>query len=112
MLGKEFLDVFETAPLPISIDVNLEAGYVSSDSLAVVSSALADSPLPPLPVFQGTSYLRRYEILCERLVLERDYTATALLVSDSKTASVRDGGESVGAMNFFKSLYSYLSARS
>ena len=74
--------------------------------------ALADSPLPPLPVFQGTSYLRRYEILCERLVLERDYTATALLVSDSKTASVRDGGESVGALKFFKSLYSYLSARS
>ena len=74
--------------------------------------ALADSPLSPLPIFQGTSYLRRYEILCERLVLERDYTSTALLVSDSKTASVRDGGESVGALKFFKSLYSYLSARS
>lgn len=72
---------------------------------------LADSPLPPLPEFQGTSYLRRYEILCERLMLERDYTATALLVSDSKTASVHDGGEAVGAMKFFKSLYSYLSAR-
>ena len=73
---------------------------------------LADSPLPPLPEFQGTSYLRRYEILCERLMLERDYTATALLVSDSKTASVHDGSEEVGAMMFFKSLYSYLSARS
>ena len=72
---------------------------------------LADSPLPPLPEFQGTSYLRRYEILCERLMLERDYTATALLVSDSKTASVHDGSEAVGAMKFFKSLYSYLSAR-
>ena len=52
MLGKEFLDVFETAPLPISIDVNLEAGYVSSDSLAVVSSALADSPLVDEVVYQ------------------------------------------------------------
>ena len=74
--------------------------------------SLADSPLPPLPVFQGTSYLRRYEILCERLMLERDYTATALVVSDSKTASVRDGGASVGALRFFTSLYNYLSARS
>ena len=74
--------------------------------------SLAKSPLPPLPEFNGTSYLRRYEILCERLVLERDYTATALLVSDSVTSSVRDGGETVGAMKFFKSLYSYLSARS
>ena len=52
MLGKEFLDVFETAPLPVSIDVNLEAGYVSSDSLAVVSSALADSPLVDEVVYQ------------------------------------------------------------
>ena len=74
--------------------------------------ALANSRLSPLPVFKDTSYLRRYEILCERLVLERDYTATALLVSDSKTASVRDGGESVGALKFFKSLYLYLAARS
>lgn len=74
--------------------------------------ALADGPLPPSPVFRGTSYLRRYEILCERLVLERDYTATALLVSDRDGETVRDGGASVGAMNFFKSLYAYLSARS
>lgn len=52
MLGQEFLDVFETAPLPISIDVNLEAGYVSADSLAVVSSALSDSPLVEEVVYQ------------------------------------------------------------
>ena len=45
-------------------------------------------------------------------MLERDYTATALVVSDSKTASVRDGGASVGALRFFTSLYNYLSARS
>lgn len=82
----------------------------SPDSDHVV--ALANSPLPPLPVFRETSYLRRYEILCERLVLERDYTATALIVSDKETASVRDGGESVGAMRFFSSLYTYLLARS
>ena len=74
--------------------------------------ALADSPLPPLAVFQGTSYLKRYEILCERLMLERDYTATALIVSDKETASVRDGGETVSAIKFFTSLYSYLSAKS
>ncbi len=73
---------------------------------------IAKSPLPPLPVFEGTSYLRRYEILCERLVLERDYTATALLVSDKATASVCDGGEAVGAMRFFSSLYNHLVAQS
>ena len=76
------------------------------------SVALAKSPLEPLPVFQDTSYLRRYEILCERLMLERDYTATALVVSDKATSSIRDGGASVGAIKFFKSLYSHLVSRS
>jgi hypothetical protein len=82
----------------------------SPDSDKVVS--LAKSPLPPFDVFQETSYLRRYEILCERLMLERDYTATALVVSDKATSSIRDGGAAVGAMKYFKSLYSHLVAQS
>ena len=52
MLGQDFLDVFEAAPVPISIDVTLSADYVSSDSLAVVSSALAESPLVEEVVYQ------------------------------------------------------------
>lgn len=52
MLGQDFLDVFETAPVPISIDVNLEAAYVSSDSLAVVRAALSESPLVEEVVYQ------------------------------------------------------------
>ncbi len=45
LLGKDFLSVFESAPIPISIDVNLQAEYVSSDSLEVVKAQLAKSPL-------------------------------------------------------------------
>ena len=52
MLGQDFLDVFETAPVPISIDVNLEAGYVSSDSLAVMRATLSESPLVEEVVYQ------------------------------------------------------------
>ncbi len=52
MLGQDFLDVFETAPVPISIDVNLEAAYVSSDSLAVMKELLAESPLVEEVVYQ------------------------------------------------------------
>ena len=52
MLGQDFLDVFETAPVPISIDVNLEAAYVSSDSLEVVKAALSRSPLVEEVVYQ------------------------------------------------------------
>ena len=46
------MDVFETAPVPISIDVNLEAAYVSSDSLAMIKSILAESPLVEEVVYQ------------------------------------------------------------
>jgi len=52
MLGQDFLDVFETAPVPISIDVSLEAAYVSSDSLAVIKETLASSPLVEEVVYQ------------------------------------------------------------
>lgn len=36
MLGEDFLSVFETSPVPVSLDVTLKADYVSSDSLDVV----------------------------------------------------------------------------
>ena len=52
MLGRDFLDVFSTAPVPVSIDVNLEAAYVSPDSLEVVKAALAASPLVDEVVYQ------------------------------------------------------------
>lgn len=52
MLGKDFLNVFESAPVPISIDVNLEAAYVSSDSLQVVKAQLSASPLVEEVVYQ------------------------------------------------------------
>src|SRR3990170_1341667 len=34
-----------------------------------------------LPEFVGASYMRRYEIFCRKLVLERHYTATAFIAS-------------------------------
>ena len=52
LLGRDFLDVFETAPVPISIDVNLEAEYVSSDSLALMQAVLQESPLVEEVVYQ------------------------------------------------------------
>ena len=52
LLGKDFLSVFESAPVPLSIDVNLEAAYVSSDSLEVMKAQLAKSPLVDEVVYQ------------------------------------------------------------
>ena len=45
MLGEDFLDVFETSPVPISVDVTLNAEYVVPDSLAFVSEVLSASPM-------------------------------------------------------------------
>src|SRR5574344_82779 len=45
MLGSDFLSVFETSPVPISVDVTLKAAYVEPDSLTFVTKALGASPL-------------------------------------------------------------------
>ena len=54
LLGQDFLDVFESAPVPISIDVNLEAAYVSADSLEVMREVLGESPLVEEVVYQAS----------------------------------------------------------
>lgn len=52
LLGKDFLSVFEQAPIPISIDVNLEAPYVQADSLQAIKAQLSESPLVDEVVYQ------------------------------------------------------------
>ena len=37
------------------------------------------------PEFVGASYMRRYELFCRKLVLERHYTASAFITSSSQT---------------------------
>lgn len=52
MLGEDFLDVFETSPIPASINVTLNAAYVSSDSLEVVKGRIGSSDLVEEVVYQ------------------------------------------------------------
>ncbi len=51
-LGEDFLDIFETSPIPVSIDLTLNADYVSADSLEVVKAEIAASPLVEEVVYQ------------------------------------------------------------
>ena len=51
-LGDDFLDIFETSPIPVSIDVTLNADYVSADSLEVVKAEISASPLVDEVVYQ------------------------------------------------------------
>lgn len=54
MLGDDFLDVFETSPIPVSIDVSLKADYVSADSLAMVRDVISKSSLVDEVVYQSS----------------------------------------------------------
>ena len=52
MLGEDFLEVFETSPIPVSIDVTLKSEYVSADSLEVVRAHISKSSLVDDVVYQ------------------------------------------------------------
>lgn len=45
LLGEDFLNVFETAPIPVSIDVSLNADHVLADSIEVIKKAILQSPI-------------------------------------------------------------------
>ncbi len=40
LLGKDFLKVFASSPIPISLEVNLQSGYFDTDSLVAVRAAI------------------------------------------------------------------------
>lgn len=70
---------------------------------------LKSSRFPAFPVFEGTSYARRYEILCERLVLERKYTKTSLLLSPrGRSGEFTEPNDSLSFKAFLVSLHAHL----
>jgi hypothetical protein len=46
----------------------------------------ASPHFPVFPEFQGASYLKRYDILCQKLVQEQLYTTAAVLASPREAA--------------------------
>ena len=44
LLGDDFLDVFESSPIPVSVELSLKADYVCADSLKTVCSRLEAMP--------------------------------------------------------------------
>ncbi len=52
MLGKDFLNVFATSPVPVSINVTLNADYVSEDSLKVVEALISENQVVDEVVYQ------------------------------------------------------------
>ena len=52
LLGDDFLDVFETSPIPVSVELTLKADFVSAGSLAMVKDEISCSPLVDEVVYQ------------------------------------------------------------
>jgi hypothetical protein len=69
---------------------------------------------PHFPVFQefvGASYMRRYELFCRKLVLERHYTASAFITSSSQgglKGAFKTPAEDLSISRFAKVLVSHV----
>ncbi|HEX8362742.1 MAG TPA: PaeR7I family type II restriction endonuclease [Longimicrobium sp.] len=68
-----------------------------------------DSVFRPDPVFDNTSYAARYEILCRRLVLERKYSASCLLLAPrGLTGEYREPSPELSFANLARAFYGHL----
>jgi len=55
--------------------------FVEEVARSITPVRLKKSAFPPMPIFMNTSYIQRYGILCQRLMLERNYNSASLIVS-------------------------------
>jgi len=65
------------------------------------------------PEFAGASYMKRYELFCRKLVLERHYTAASFITSDSETGLKGIYNEPANDLSFsifLRSLVSHVGA--
>lgn len=70
---------------------------------------LANAVFEPMPAFHKTSYLERYAILCQRLVLERNYSAAAFLTAPrADTGAFTEPEPGLGFIPFARSLFGHL----
>jgi hypothetical protein len=64
------------------------------------------------PEFVGASYMRRYELFCRKLVLERHYTASAFISSsslDGLNGAYRTPADDLSMERFAKTMVAHIS---
>jgi len=60
--------------------------FMLEDCAASIRPVTVKEPhFKAFPEFVGASYMKRYELFCRKLVLERHYTAASFITSDSET---------------------------
>jgi len=68
---------------------------------------------PVFPEFVGASYMKRYELFCRKLVLERHYSSTAFLTSNRETGLQGDHqfpADDISLDQFGRSLVAHVSS--
>ncbi len=87
-------------------------GYLLSVEEAPGSTsavALRKATFAPLTVFNNTSYIQRYGILCQRLMLERNYNSASLIISArGKRGLYTEPLPELQFGSFLKSLFGHL----
>ena len=70
---------------------------------------LANAVFEPMPAFHKTSYIDRYAILCQRLVLERNYSSAAFLTAPrADSGAFTEPDSTLGFFPFARSLFGHL----
>lgn len=70
---------------------------------------LSRAVFEPMPAFHKTSYLDRYAILCQRLLLERNYSAAAFLTAPREgSGAYTEPDADLGFIPFARSLFGHL----
>jgi len=70
-----------------------------------------ESHFKVFPEFVGASYMKRYEIFCRKLILERHYTSASFIVSDSvngKSGIFNEPAADLSFSHFAKSLIAHV----
>ncbi|MEA1871312.1 MAG: PaeR7I family type II restriction endonuclease [Candidatus Bipolaricaulota bacterium] len=65
------------------------------------------------PEFVGASYMKRYELFCRKLVLERHYTSTAFITSDrvrGESGEYKTPAEDLSLQKFARTLVAHVSS--
>lgn len=98
---------FHTSPQPF-----LGYFFMLEDCQASIRPVRVNEPhFQVFPEFKGASYMKRYEIFCRKLVLERHYTASAFITSnrtDGPEGISSTPSEELSVKNFAQALIAHI----
>ncbi len=100
---------FNTSPQPF-----LGYCFMLEDCTASQRPVRVKEPhFPVFPEFLGASYMKRYELFCRKLVLERHYSSTVFLTSNRKTGlkgNYQFPAEDISINQFARTLVAHVSS--